>query len=192
MRLLAGFILKLLGWKVDIDTDYFKDKKCIVLGAPHTSNWDGFYAFLTVTTTKLPFKVMIKQEAVKGPFANFMRNAGAYPIDRSKGQSVVSQILEIFKSDEPVMLAIAPEGTRKRVEYWKSGFYRIAEQAKVPIYLGIMDYEKKIVAIKKEFVEATGNYTADMDKIRAVYQGVKPKIPSFFAEPKMKEETKDS
>ena len=121
------------------------------------------------------------------PWGWLMRKLGGIPVDRRAPQSLVLQMAEKFKSSDDLVLAVPPEGTRKKVDYWKSGFYHIASQSGVPIGLGYLDYERKLSGLGL-FVMPSGNVNADMEKIRAFYQNIRGKHPDMESEPRIREE----
>jgi 1-acyl-sn-glycerol-3-phosphate acyltransferase len=122
------------------------------------------------------------------PWGWFMRKLGGIPVDRRAPQSLVTQLAEKFKSSDELVLAVPPEGTRSKVELWKSGFYHIASQSGVPIGLGYLDYERKLSGLGM-FVIPSGNVKEDMDKIRDFYRKIRGKYPLLEGEPRLQEES---
>ena len=122
------------------------------------------------------------------PWGWFMRRLGGIPVDRRAPQSFVTQMAAEFKRRNYLILAVAPEGTRSKVDLWKSGFYHIASQSGVPIGLGYLDYERKLCGLGM-FVIPGGNVNEDMDKIRAFYRDIRGKYPDLESEPRLQEET---
>ena len=122
------------------------------------------------------------------PWGWFMRTLGGIPVDRRAPQSLVMQMAEKFKTSDDLVLAVPPEGTRSKVNFWKSGFYHIASHSGVPIGLGYLDYESKLCGLGM-FVIPSGNVNEDMDKIRAFYRNVRGKYPDLESEPRLEEET---
>ena len=121
------------------------------------------------------------------PLGWFMRKLGGIPVDRRAPQSLVIQMAERFRSSDELVLAIPPEGTRSKVDLWKSGFYHIASHSGVPIGLGYLDYERKLCGLGM-FVIPGGNVNEDMDKIRAFYRNIRGKYPHLESEPRLQEE----
>jgi len=115
-----------------------------------------------------------------GPFGAFLRWLGGIPIDRSKKNGVVGQCIDMFAQHDELILAVPPEGTRKKVRCWKSGFYHIAAGAEVPIALGYLDYKRRRGGIGG-VVYPTGDYDKDIQEIQAFYTGITPKYPEFSA-----------
>lgn len=180
LRWLARRLFQLLGWNLveDIPADL---SKAVIIVAPHTSNWDGFYGLLFCFAKKMPIRFAIKKEALVFPIGFLLRRLGAIPIDRkrrgSKGQDMVQVMTDLFSTQESLMLIIAPEGTRGQVKRWKQGFYRVAQQANVPIVLSFIDYGKKRVGFGPVF-QPTGDIEADLKEIRAFYKDKQGKYPA--------------
>lgn len=159
-------ILRLLGWQM---AGAFPDSpKFIMVGAPHTSNWDFFYAMLFKYASGLHFKWIGKASLFKPPFGSLFMRLGGIPVWREKKSNFVSQISELFDRSEKLVIAIAPEGTRQQTAYWKSGFYYMAVGARVPIVLGFVDYARKQVGLGPE-LHPTGDIQADFKQIQAFY-----------------------
>ena len=161
-RALGRGFLRLLGWRL---TDPFPQvPKAVVIGGPHTSNWDGIVTLAAMMQMGLDAHVMMKDSAFKGPMGGLLRWMGALPIDRSKAGGVVEQTVGQFQSRDRLVMVVAPEGTRGGAAQWKTGFYRIAEQAGVPIVLATADYAKKEIAFPK-VMDTTGDLEADLEEL---------------------------
>lgn len=177
-------IFKLGGWKI---THYLPNeiKQCVIIVAPHTSNWDFVYGMGAVKFMKLFPRFVIKKEWIHFPFKRLMLKSGALPIDREskntlgEKKSTVDAMADLFKHHDVLRLIITPEGTRKRVEKWKTGFYYVAQKANVPICLGFMDYEKRVCGIDK-IIYPSGNFKKDMKSIMDFYKNMKGKNPENF------------
>jgi len=166
---------KLAGWT--IVGDFPKDvKKYIIVVAPHTSGWDFLIGLLVRSIKQVEAYFIGKDSLFKPPLGWLFRALGGYPVDRSKRTNFVDSVVDLFNSKESFAIAIAPEGTRKRVEKLKTGFYYIALGAKIPIVLGKLDYEHKIVEIA-EPMYLSGNIDHDFEKIVSFFRGVKGKYP---------------
>ena len=182
LRWLARQFFWALGWKLvgDIPPDI---QKAVIVAAPHTSNWDGFYGLLFCFVKKLPIKFAIKREAMFFPLGLLLKRLGAVPIDRKKqGQSTPNQpmvqaMTALFQQPAPLMLVIAPEGTRSRVTRWRRGFYHIAQQAQVPIVLSYLDYAQKHIGFGPVFYP-TGAFDEDLQQIQAFYKDKVGKYPA--------------
>lgn len=143
---------------------------------PHTS-WHDFYvgAFARkILRTQINF--IAKKELFKWPFGGYFRWMGGTPLDRTPGQNKVESIASVFEGKQEFRLALAPEGTRKKVEQWKTGFYYIALSAKVPIIPVAFDYSTKQVIVHQPFYPS-GDIEADIPKLRSYYEGVVGKKP---------------
>jgi 1-acyl-sn-glycerol-3-phosphate acyltransferase len=153
-----------------------ESRRCVIIAAPHTSNWDFiYYIGLTQSVGIQPY-FMAKTSLFRWPIRNFMLDMGGVPVDRKKGGNYVQAMIDEFANRDEFMLTIAPEGTRGSVREWKTGFYHIALGAGVPMVVGMMDYGKKAGGLGPA-IWPTGDYEADMAKVAAVYAGVTPKHP---------------
>ncbi len=153
-------------------------RKFVVIAAPHTSNWDFVYFIGATRELGAQLSFMGKKQLFRWPFARAMRELGGIPVDRSSSRNYVDQMAAEFAARDEFMLTIAPEGTRGKVDRWKSGFYHIAMAAKVPIMFGVMDYPRKLVMLRDLF-QPTGDFEADMIKMRAYYRDFTPKFPQL-------------
>ncbi|NQU27740.1 MAG: lysophospholipid acyltransferase family protein [Candidatus Marinimicrobia bacterium] len=162
------------GWKVEGQVP--PGRKCILIAAPHTSNWD--FPFMLTATYALGFKIswMGKDSLFKKPFGGIMRWLGGISIDRSAPHGVVDQMVEKFNQIEKLAVVISPSATRKKIEYWKSGFYWIALKAKIQLVCGFLDFEQKTAGMGLAFIP-TGDIKSDMDRIRIFYAGIQGKFP---------------
>ena len=154
-------------------------KKYIVAIAPHTSNWDFVIGVIARSVTRIQrARFLGKSSLFKPPLGALFRALGGYPVDRTSSHDMVHQVVSIFDSHKEFILAIAPEGTRKKVDRLKTGFYYIALQAKVPIIAVGFDYERKKVVIGKPLYP-TGNVETDMAHLRSFYASIKGKNPAL-------------
>lgn len=187
-RPVSALSLRLSGWQYEGDVP--SEKKYVALAVPHTSNWDGLLLVLLTRTKGIDMKWMLKDDWVKGPLGPLMRGVGAVPINRSRASHVVDQMIAQFRERDRFVLGIPPEGTRRRAEYWKSGFYHIALGAGVPVVPGYLDYGRKRAGLGPA-IRLTGNVRQDMDEIRAFYEATKPKPfdPSKFGPLRLREES---
>jgi 1-acyl-sn-glycerol-3-phosphate acyltransferase len=165
---LAKAILRLKSWKLDITLPPVS--KYVLIGAPHTSNWDLFYALLLLHAAHIQPRFIAKHTLFRQPLGTLMRWLGGIPVNRLARHNFVQQVVEAFNRVEELVIAIAPEGTRSLSQYWKSGFYYIAQGAGVPIALGYIDYPRKMVGIGPT-IWPTGDIQADFRLIRAFYTG---------------------
>lgn len=177
MQTISKFIyFQLMGWK--LKGDFPKLKKYVVIVVPHTSWVDFIIGLLVRSISKEKINYIGKKSLFKPPFGWFFRWMGGAPIDRSKNHNKVEAIKAIFEEREEFRLALAPEGTRKKVSQWKTGFYYIAKTADVPIVLVAFDFGKKEVKISAPEYTSE-NMEADFAKYYAFYKGVKGKIPEY-------------
>lgn len=167
-RRLCRWAIKRTGWRI-VGT-MPNEKKLVLIGAPHSSYWDGVYGLLMLQAIRLDLRVMIKREAFDGPFGPILRRMPLVPIDRKAATNVVEQMLGQFAANDKLWLGIAPEGTRKPVKQWKSGFLRIARAAGVPIQPVFIDYPTKTFTLGP-LVHTTDDPDADMARIRAMFVG---------------------
>jgi 1-acyl-sn-glycerol-3-phosphate acyltransferase len=159
-------LLKLAGWRLE---GTFPDlPKLVVIGAPHSSYWDGVWGLLMKVAVGVDISIMIKREVLDGPLGVILRPIGMIPIDRGAATDVVSQMAARFASHPRMWLGITPEGTRKPVRQWKSGFLRIARAADVPILPVFMDYPNKRFVLGQP-LRASEDTDADMARIRALF-----------------------
>jgi 1-acyl-sn-glycerol-3-phosphate acyltransferase len=177
-RLLSKIILAIIGWKV-VGKEYKNIKRCIVVMAPHTSNWDFVLGRLGYASLGMDVHFLIKKETFKFPLGYLIKAFGGIPVDRQRSTNVVLSITEMFKTQEHLILTIAPEGTRSLNHNWKRGFYYIALQARIPLVLGYLDYKKKEAGFGVVF-EPTGNFEQDMIEIEAFYKTKTALYPEKF------------
>lgn len=166
---------KLLGWKI-VGTIDPKVKKCVMIVVPHTSWYDFFLGVFTRGIVQLEMNFVGKKELFVFPFNYYFQWMGGTPLNRQKNENKVDAIASIFEKKDEFRLAIAPEGTRKKVTEWKTGFYYIAKKANVPILPVAFDYGKKEVKLMQLF-EPTGDIEADVKVLQSKYAGVVGKFP---------------
>ncbi|HHJ36541.1 MAG TPA: glycerol acyltransferase [Gammaproteobacteria bacterium] len=174
LKYFSKTILKLAGWQLKINTP--EENKFILIGAPHTSNWDFPLALLTFWTLDLRIHWVAKKQMFRGPLHYLFTALGGIPVDRSASNGFISQIADRFDRAERMVLTIAPEGTRSKTEYWKSGFYHIALAAEVPICLGYIDYRTRTLGFH-QLMHPSGDIEADMKIIADFYQDIEGKYP---------------
>jgi len=165
---LSNFILKLFGWK--IVGGFPNLNKYIIIVAPHTSNWDFVISVLVRSATKLRANFLGKSGLFKRPYGFIFRAMGGRPVERSKSTNLVDRIIEIYNRETKFKLAVAPEGTRKKVKEWKTGFYYIAVGAGIPIIMASIDYNLREITISHSF-HPTGDIEKDMPEIKKFYEG---------------------
>jgi 1-acyl-sn-glycerol-3-phosphate acyltransferase len=177
LRGVAVLVSRLLGWKL---AGKFPDvPKAVIIGAPHTSNWDFLVMLMAILIWRLDVHWIGKHSLFIGPLGPVMRWLGGIPVDRSKSQSLVEQMVKHFQERDRLLLVIAPEGTRKPVERWHTGFYRIARQANVPIVLSFMDYRHKEAGVAGVEVPGDG-MKEDIDRYQVFYTTKTGKNPHNY------------
>lgn len=169
LKYISKFILWIFGWKVIGGSP--DAKKYVLAIAPHTSNLDVIVGKLANWVTGTKPHLIVKKEAFTFINAPFIKMWGGVPLDRSDTGTVVEDIIELFNKRDELMLAITPEGTRKRNPNWKTGFYRIAVGAKVPIFIAYMDYKTKTMRMDQRF-DPTGDMEKDMKEIKEFFRGM--------------------
>lgn len=172
---LCRFILRLFGWKV-IGRYPHEIKKLVVIVIPHTSNWDFPLGPLSRRVMNAKIKFVGKASLFKFPLGPIMRWFGGIPVDRSKNNNFVDAVVDLYRQHERLAIMLAPEGTRRKVEKLKTGFYYIAQKAGIPILLVKFDYGPKIIDYGEVFWP-TGDIDADMAYLKSYYAGVKGKYP---------------
>lgn len=181
MRRLAQFLyFKVFGWKIVGNTNFSKDtvKKAVIIAAPHTSFYDFFVGISLRKIVDVKTNFIGKKELFKWPLGVYFRSVGGVALDRTSGQNKVQAIAQLFKTKEEFRLTLAPEGTRGKVEEWKTGFYYIAKEANVPIIMFTLDFKNKQNKISEPFYP-TDDITADLAYIKSFFKGVVGKIPEY-------------
>ena len=182
---LGRSIIKVAGWKVAGGVP--QSKSMMIIAAPHTSNWDLFFLLGAAYTFHLQIHFLIKNNLfvpVVGPILSFL---GGVPVDRSRSHKLVANLVTRISASDGVSLVIPPAGTRKYTDYWKSGFYRIALEANIPIVCGYLDYAKKEAGLGLSFY-LSGNMTEDMDRIREFYASKTGRYPAKTSRILLREE----
>jgi 1-acyl-sn-glycerol-3-phosphate acyltransferase len=165
-RWLGRTILRAGGWHV---AGTLPDlPKLVLIAAPHSSNWDGVWGFAAKLALGFEVRVLGKAQLFWWPLGPLLRRLGVIPIDRSAPQGTVGQVVDMIRASERAWYALAPEGTRKRVERWKSGFWKIAHEAQVPILPAYFHYPDRRIGIGPLF-HTTGDMDADIAALRAWY-----------------------
>lgn len=168
LRAISVLILRISGWTTRGEP--LTHQRCVLIGAPHTSNWDFPLMLMVVLKLRLRIFWMGKHTLFPFPFGWFMKWLGGIPIDRSAAHGTVEETVRQYRENDELIVLIPPEGTRKKVHKWKTGFYHIARNAGVPILLGYVDMGKKEAGFS-DFFTPTGNLEQDMEVILAFYRG---------------------
>jgi 1-acyl-sn-glycerol-3-phosphate acyltransferase len=166
---LSIIFLKMLGWRSEGQPPGLE--KYVMIGAPHTSNWDFPIGLAILFSFKFRFYWLGKHTIFRWPFHGLFLRLGGIPIDRSKSGNVVEQTVQSFRENDKMVLLLSPEGTRKKITHWKTGFYYIARGADVPIVLAFLDYTRKVGGFGPVFYP-TGDIEADMKTISAFYADI--------------------
>ena len=167
-------ILTLFGWK--LDESFSESPKTVLIGAPHTSNWDFILAMLAMAAMGYQFNWIAKHSMFFWPLAGTFKKMGGVPLDRDHSSGFVDKCIKLFAERERFVLAIAPEGTRSLTPSWKSGFYRIALGAGVPISFGYVDFKTKRLGVGGFFMP-TGDLQEDTKSIAAFYKNIEGRFP---------------
>jgi 1-acyl-sn-glycerol-3-phosphate acyltransferase len=182
---LAVMLLRLGGWTIGAAPP--KLDKYVIIAAPHTSWWDGVWMLAFAWWWGIELSWMGKASLTKGPLGWIPRKIGLIPVDRSAPHGLVAEVVKQFEARESLLLAIPPEGTRAKRDYWKSGFYQIARVAKLPICMSYLDYSRREAGFGPCLV-VSDDMVADMDRVRAYYKPEWAKYPELFTLPRLKEE----
>lgn len=162
-RAIGSLGLKLTGWSLHGRMP--DEPKFVIIGVPHTSNWDAISASLAMLASGFKYTFLIKQEWFFWPMGPIFRALGGYPVDRSKGSNVVRQLTRVFNENEKLCIGFPPEGTRSKVERYKTGFLRVAYAADVPVFICAFDGPNKRVVLDRLF-PLTGDINADAEAIK--------------------------
>ena len=165
---LARSMMRLTGWCIKGKLPDIP--KFVLIGAPHTSNWDFLLFLGVIFSLRANVHFMGKSELFRFPVGRFFRYCGGVPVDRKKSTGLVDQMVKVYNESENFILVIAPEGTRHQVTEWKRGFYHIARNAEVPIVMAIVDGKHKIVHLGQVFYP-TEDMEADMKAIKGIFEG---------------------
>ena len=174
IRRLAQLIMRMGGWTAIGEIPDVP--KAVLIAAPHTSNWDGFWALTYKVAVGLDVSFFAKRSLFWFPLGTLLRGLGGVPLDRSRATSAVQQAASMFETEERLFFGLAPEGTRNRKDAWKSGFYRIAKAADVPVFLGLIDYRNKQVGIVQR-LDLSDDIDADIEKCAKFYAGIEGRWP---------------
>ena len=175
---IAGWLLRRAGWSVEITVpDY---DKCIICVAPHTSNWDFILGKLAYASVGRKAGFLMKEAWFVWPLGYFFRAIGGIAVPKKRGAKLTEYIIDKFRNEPKMHLAVTPEGTRSKVTEWRTGFLRIAQGAGVPVVLGVIDAARKKISVVTEFTP-TGDTEADMRAIKDYYRGYEGIKPEKFS-----------
>jgi 1-acyl-sn-glycerol-3-phosphate acyltransferase len=165
-------LVRVSGWR--LEGDFPPVARAVLIAAPHSSWWDGVHGLLFKVALGVDISFMAKRELFTGPLGWLLRKLGGIPIERDAAHGVVTQMRDLFATREKLWLGITPEGTRKRVTQWKSGFWHIARDAGVPIVTVYFDYPRKVIGLGPLF-QTSADMEADLVALRAFYMPFKGK-----------------
>lgn len=177
-KIIGHTILFLLGWKTEFLPE-LKIKKMVVVGAPYTSRMDILISICGYWKEGVNARMLVDKRATKGLIGSFVKWIGGIGIDKKEGETIVEFSANLFKENKELLLVVTPEGTRERVDKWKTGFYRIARLADVPLCLSTMDYRTKTAHIF-EVYNVTGDFEKCMSYIEKHYSKVTPRHPEKY------------
>ena len=169
--------LRVLGWRVEGEVPDVP--RCVIILAPHTSNWDFIVGMATMLGLGLRLHYLGKHTLFRGIFGPLLRWSGGVPVDRDAPGDIGERAAAMMRGSDRMFLALAPEGTRHKVAHWKTGFHRIALAAGVPIFPVALDYRSRTVGLLPLFVPGT-DYAADLDRLRSLYSPAMARHPESF------------
>ena len=180
LQWLGRAVLSFFGWKVKggIEEKH-NDKRLVVLIAPHTSNWDGIFGVAALAGLDAKITFIGKHTAFKYGLGAFLRYMGGIPVDRSKPGGIIKDALDQIKKIDCSLIAMAPEGTRSKVNDWKTGFLRIAKELNTKIILASIDFSKKEILLGKAFAPS-GDNVKDILDLKNYYSSFTPRHPDKF------------
>lgn len=173
-RWISRLALRLAGWRAEGSVP--DPPRFVLIAAPHTTNWDAVIMLLAARVLRIRISWFVKHTWFRGSTGWLLRALGGFPIDRRAKHNVVAQVVERFHAGGPLIVAVPPEGTRRRVEHWKTGFYHIAVGAQVPLVMGFIDYGRKVAGFGPVLVP-TGDLEADFGVLRDFYSRITPLHP---------------
>ncbi|HOL64602.1 MAG TPA: 1-acyl-sn-glycerol-3-phosphate acyltransferase [Accumulibacter sp.] len=179
LRALSRLIFRVRGWRIE-GMMPANALKCVMIAAPHTSNWDLPYTLMAAFVLRLPIYWLGKQSIFRPPFGGLMMWLGGIPVNRQQSTRLVAGTAAAIKeATGKLCLVVSPEGTRSRTREWKSGFYFIALEAELPIVMAYLDYARRVAGIGPVFVP-TGDFERDMAAIKAFYTPIKGRKAALF------------
>lgn len=173
-------MMRLMGWSWKIEVDPSDIQKCVMVCAPHTSNWDFFYAVFGFWALGLPIKVFIKESHVNAWYGFIVKAIGGIPVNRGQAANLVDYGAEVIHNADRLVLIITPEGTRSYVPKWKKGFYYIADRADVPIALGIGNYKEKQAQVVRIIDPKTNSLEDTLQICQDTYKPEQAKYPEKY------------
>jgi len=178
MKSLTIFFLRLFGWKL-VDNIDRSITKGVCIGAPHTSNWDFVLTIPGLIALDVKFRYLIKKEWFFFPMSLLFRLTGGIPVDRSKKNNLTEDLKHMLAKSDRLFIVFPPEGTRKRVKRWKTGFYHTAIDTNLPIIMGFIDYKEKTLGFG-DVLYPSGDLKADFQKFEKFYSNITAENPECF------------
>lgn len=182
---LSIWVLKWLGWTMQGHAP--THRRCVLIAAPHTSNWDFLYMLLFASASDLQVRWLAKKSLFNPLMGWFMRALGGIAVDRGAAEHMVADLTDVFEREQDMILVVPTEATRARTEYWKSGFYRIAKGAGVPIVPTFLDFSRRQGGFGASLLP-TDDVGADMQYFRNFYADKKGLYPEQFGPVRLREE----
>ncbi len=178
-------LIKVFGWRVEGGVP--DSKHMLIIAAPHTSNWDALFLLGAAYSFGIKVNWLVKNNFFVPVLAQLITFLGGVPVDRSRATNMVSRLSDQIKQSDGTNLVVPPAGTRAYTDYWKSGFYRIALEANIPVVCGYLDYDRKVAGLGLSF-ELSGEVKQDMDRIREFYEPLVGKYPEKKSKILLREE----
>lgn len=183
-QLLGGLVLSVFGWQKAGQVP--SARNMVIIAAPHTSNWDFIFLLAAAYSFGISVNWLGKDSLFRSPLGPILRFLGGVPVDRSKRNNLVQSLSAQIEHGSGIALVIPPSGSRRKTEHWKSGFYRIAEAAQIPLVCGYLDYQKKEAGLGLAFLPS--DLSRDMNRIREFYEPIVGKYPENKSRIRLKEE----
>ena len=183
-QLLGGLVLSVFGWQKAGQVP--SARNMVIIAAPHTTNWDFIFLLAAAYSFGISVNWLGKDSLFRSPLGPILRFLGGVPVDRSKRNNLVQSLSEQIEHGSGLALVIPPSGTRRKTEHWKSGFYRIAEAAQIPLVCGYLDYQKKEAGLGLAFLPS--DLSRDMNRIREFYEPIVGKYPENKSRIRLREE----
>ena len=183
-KLLGRLVLSVFGWRKAGQVP--NARNIVIIAAPHTTNWDFIFLLAAAYSFGISVNWLGKDSLFRSPLGPILRFLGGVPVDRSKRNNLVQSLSAQIEHSSGIALVIPPSGTRRKTEHWKSGFYRIAEAAQIPLVCGYLDYQKKEAGLGLAFLPS--DLSQDMNRIREFYEPIAGKYPENKSRIRLREE----
>ena len=183
-KLLGRLVLSVFGWRKAGQVP--NARNIVIIAAPHTTNWDFIFLLAAAYSFGISVNWLGKDSLFRSPLGPILRFLGGVPVDRSKRNNLVQSLSAQIEHSSGIALVIPPSGTRRKTEHWKSGFYRIAEAAQIPLVCGYLDYQKKEAGLGLAFLPS--DLSQDMNRIREFYEPIAGKYPESKSRIRLREE----